>query len=818
MWPLPAGIFDTDGFDPLWQSGAAWQAQPFWGWLHIASDVAMWGAYTAIPIVLWHLVRNRRDLPFPRVFWLFGAFIFVCGTGHFIESLMFWWPAYKLSAVMKLVTALVSWAAVYALLPVVPAVLSLRSPRQAESDVQARTKELRSLTERLQAEVAARRRVEQSLRDSEERLRLAIAAGRMGTWDWNLKTGLTRWDERERELFGMMDAGNEADTDAIFARMHPEDRESVRDACERAIESGETYDHEFRVVHPDGRVRWLAGRGDVVRDPAGKPLRMVGVNFDITERRDADDRLRLIDRALDSATNGIVICDARARDLPIIYVNQGFESLTGFSGDDVLGRNCRFLQGPRSDSEAVGAMHRAVAAGEECHVTILNYRKDGTPFWNELRITPLRNDAGIVTHFVGVQADVTDRTEFEESLRRAEARAQAASQAKSEFLANMSHEIRTPLTAVLGCADTLYPRLDSEDHRSMVQMIRNQGQLLLGILNDILDLSKIEAGRLEIRAEPCSIVAVIEEVRSLLQPQAIEKGLEFATEYASPMPVEMHTDPLRVRQVLVNLVGNAIKFTEEGRITIVACCDVEPETRQLVINVRDTGVGISEDKLEAIFEAFAQENPQLSRRVGGTGLGLTISQRLLAMLGGTIRVASRVNQGTTFTVTLPLTEADCRRLQSAGDLQQDSLEQQRSRDSIDVVLPISVLVAEDTRGIQFMIRRMLEDAGATVAVVDNGERAIAEIRRAEAQGMPFDAVLMDMQMPVLNGFDATLRLRAEGCRLPVIALTAAAMQGDREKCLQAGCDDYLSKPIDRRTLLDVLARRYNAHQNNSNQS
>jgi CheY-like chemotaxis protein len=261
--------------------------------------------------------------------------------------------------------------------------------------------------------------------------------------------------------------------------------------------------------------------------------------------------------------------------------------------------------------------------------------------------------------------------------------------------------------------------------------------------------------------------------------------------------------------VLVNLVGNAIKFTEEGHVTIVAYCDVESESPQIVINVRDSGIGIAPDKLDAIFEAFSQVNSPLSRKVGGTGLGLTISQHLLTMLGGTIHVASQQNQGTTFTVTLPIRAADTKRMQTGGDLMLASLEQQRSRDSMDIVLAKSVLLAEDTRGLQFMIRRMLEDAGATVAVVDNGERAVEEVLRAERNGHPFDVVLMDMQMPVLNGFDATERLRREGCHLPIIALTAAAMEGDREKCLAAGCDDYLSKPIDRHALLDVVSRRYN---------
>jgi CheY-like chemotaxis protein/two-component sensor histidine kinase len=388
-------------------------------------------------------------------------------------------------------------------------------------------------------------------------------------------------------------------------------------------------------------------------------------------------------------------------------------------------------------------------------------------------------------------------------------RAQAASQAKSEFLANMSHEIRTPLTAVLGCADTLFPRLEREEHREMLQMIRNQGRMLLGILNDILDVSKIEAGRLEIHREPCSIVAVIEEVRSLLAPQASEKGLDLETRYDSEMPALMDTDALRVRQVLVNLVGNAIKFTDHGSVLVSARCEFESSAPELLIKVRDTGIGIPPDRVEAVFEAFHQVRGESWRRAGGTGLGLTISERLVRMLGGRISVKSTVGEGTEFTVAMPVECSSGLRFEHADGLTKAADQQQRSRDSIDLLIPVNVLVAEDTRGIQFMIRRMLEDAGATVAVVENGERAVTEVLKSRQNGRPFDMVLMDMQMPVLNGFDATARLRALGVDLPIIALTAAAMHGDREKCLKAGCDDYLSKPVDRHALLDAIARQYN---------
>ncbi|MBX3444331.1 MAG: PAS domain S-box protein [Planctomyces sp.] len=802
-------IFDTEGFPKRWECGPNWIQEPGWGWLHIVSDVAIWAAYMAIPIVLISLVRNRRDIPFSRVFWLFGAFIFACGLTHLLDAGVFWWPAYRFTGLVKLATAAVSWGTVVALMAIVPKALALQGPVQLEAKVQQRTQELQLLNARLKGVVARSEVIEHALRDREEQLRLVLEAGRMGTWEWQLQNDLVRIDGRVQRLFGIDAEDGVVHIERVFDAIHAEDRDRIRAAVDRTIHRNDRYDEEFRSVHSDGSIVWLAGRGDVVRDAAGRPSRMIGVTFEITERRQADEQLLLRDRALQSATNGIIIADAHSPDLPIIYANHAFEILTGYPASEVLGRNCRFLQGPKTDPRAVERVRQALERKVSCHVTLLNYRRDGTPFWNDIRITPLRNAAGEVTHFVGVQGDVTERHEFEETLKSAGAMAQAASDAKSEFLANMSHEIRTPLTAVLGCADTLYPRLDKEEHREMLQMIRNQGRMLLGILNDILDLSKIEAGRLEIHPESCSIIAVIEEVRALLASQAAEKGLELSVRYESQMPSEMQTDPLRVRQILMNLVGNAIKFTDAGSVAVVVDCDRRPFPPILNIHVVDTGIGIPADRLEAVFEAFSQLGNYPSRRVGGTGLGLTICQRLVRMLDGQIGVESQLGKGTHFTVSLPVHSDQPLRFVASAGLAEQADEQHRSRDSINVVLPIAVLVAEDTRGIQFMIRRMLEDAGAMVAVVDNGERAVEEVLRAAEGAQPFDIVLMDMQMPVMNGFEATSRLRELGSRVPIIALTAAAMQGDRERCLKAGCDDYLSKPVDRHALLEAILRQYN---------
>jgi CheY-like chemotaxis protein len=373
----------------------------------------------------------------------------------------------------------------------------------------------------------------------------------------------------------------------------------------------------------------------------------------------------------------------------------------------------------------------------------------------------------------------------------------------------MSHEIRTPLTAILGCADSLFRQLDDPDPKDVVRMIRDQGHLLLGILNDVLDLSKIEAGKLEINIEACDPVRILGDVHSLMHSQAIEKGIELRTTYLTRIPERIRTDPLRLRQILLNIVSNAIKFTEKGCIEMQASCLVNQGEVTLQIAVEDTGIGIPADRLKSIFEAFTQGKSLSKSRSPGTGLGLTICDKLVQMLGGVIKVTSQVGKGSRFVVELPAGELD-------ASLMKDPEEVTRTaalRDShmtLDTFIPCRVLIAEDTRAIQFMMSRMLADVVTSLTVVENGELVLSAVETAARAGKPFDIILMDMQMPIMNGFDATRKLRDRGYTLPVIALTAGAMAGDREECLAAGCTDYLPKPIDRMELLAKLEQHCDA--------
>lgn len=379
--------------------------------------------------------------------------------------------------------------------------------------------------------------------------------------------------------------------------------------------------------------------------------------------------------------------------------------------------------------------------------------------------------------------------------------ADSASRAKSEFLANISHEIRTPMTAILGFTDLLQEGFCEPEQA--ITTIRRNGEHLVALLNDVLDLSKIEADKLEIERLPYSPRKVIDEVASLMRGRADEQQIALEVEYAGGVPDWIYTDPTRLRQILINLVGNAVKFTESGSVKIIVRgIDEHAAKPKLQIEIVDTGIGMSEQQVANLFRPFVQADSSTTRHYGGTGLGLAICKRLAPMLGGDITAESQPGRGSKFTLTISADRLDA----ISAEAYQQNGHPLSNLQAARREMTCRVLLVEDSFDTQVVVAKLLENLGAEVALASNGEQGIRIALSAAAQGRPYELILMDMQMPVMDGYTATQRLRGSGYSGPVIALTSHAMKGDREKCLEVGCDDFLAKPVDRQRFIQLVER------------
>lgn len=640
---------------------------------------------------------------------------------------------------------------------------------------------------------------------NQERLQLAIDSTDNGLWDWNVADQHVYFNPRWFEMLGYTSNELPMTFETWKNLSHPIDMEEIEPILKAHL-AGLTSDYqvEFRMRHKNGEWRWIRSRGKVVtRGLSHQPLRMVGTHTDITLQRrheqEIREKLHFIEELLEIIPNPVYF---KNLDGKYLGFNKAFGTLFGKSRKNWVGQDVYAL----FDAERAAYHHQldmqlyaqggvqtfeaqVVSADGSIHDVIYSKaifsKADGTP-------------DGIL----GIITDITERKHAELELQAAKNAAEAANRAKSDFLANMSHEIRTPMNGIIGMTDlTLGTKLDS-DQREYLRLVKISADSLLEIINDILDFSKIEAGRLQIEQAELNLWQTVEESIKPLQLRASDKHLKLLTTIDERIPRLLIGDPLRIRQVLINLVGNAIKFTHQGEINVNVTLEQQRmHSVRLHFSVRDTGIGIPADKLDQIFESFSQADTSTTRKFGGTGLGLTISRRLVELMAGKLWVESVAGSGSTFhfcvNFTLPSAPLDAVSITAHAE--------HGLAAAPNDAIKLHILLAEDNAINQKLALTLLAKMGHTVELACNGLQAVELYQKNT-----FDVVLMDVQMPEMGGFEATEQIRyidkAQNRHTPIIALTAYAMQGDEQKCLAAGMDDYLTKPLDKHKLQNTLQR------------
>ncbi len=676
-------------------------------------------------------------------------------------------------------------------------------------------------TLQLMRELVERKQTEDALRISQERLSFALTGTNDGLWDWNLDTNAAYYSPRWLEMLGY-EADELPHTMNTWATLvHPDDKDrTLAAAADYVAGRIPTFDVEFRMRHKQGHWLHILARGHLARDAAGElltPRRIVGTHMDLTERKKTEEALRRerenLQLILDHAPIGIWLQDGSGQ---MSFVNKAFCDAVGITEEQFLAvPHYGELIDPAFRPQCLASDTKALAS------TGISETHQQLPFVDgkihDLHVMKAvkRDASGKPVALVGISVDITEELKQQRALEEAKRAAEAANLAKSQFLATMSHEIRTPLNGVLGMAQLLLmPDLDHNEQQEFARTILNSGNTLLALLNDVLDLSKVEAGKLELVTASFDPTQLLDEVAALMVENAARKGLALAAHWQSTPDTSYRGDPIRIRQMLGNLVSNAIKFTDHGQVLVTAS-ETQREDRNGVayahvrFTVSDTGIGIPADKLDRLFQPFSQVDASETRRFGGTGLGLSIIRSLAERMGGEVGVESTDGKGSRFWFELPLeivsASTDHRSVPRSAELSVTANEEGTSAGR--------VLLVDDSTVNRLVVERLLAKFHFSVISVEDGAQALDHFRR---DGHSVDLILMDLQMPVMDGLEAARQIRAHEARetgghIPIIALTANAFDKDRTACVEAGMDDFLAKPVNTNQLLLTietwLARR-----------
>ena len=667
------------------------------------------------------------------------------------------------------------------------------------------------------ADITERTAVATALKEREELLREMGEMAHIGAWSLDVASGRVTSTEEVMRIHDLA-----PDADATLAsgleRFDGEHRHRLEAAIQAAISAAQPYDLELEMTSATGRRKWVRAVGAPVSD-GGRVVRLRGTLQDVTDRKSAEQSIHMLSQAVEQSPAGIVITDAGGR---VTYVNDAYLKLSGQSRGALIGCDLRALYPPSGGDgeQQTRAMSMALDEGRAWQGEFTVRRADGRESLEYLGMTPIRQPDGRISHYVTVMQDISERKQMEVELQRhrnqleelvlsrtselalAKESAEAANRSKSLFLANMSHEIRTPMNAIVGLAHLLSRSGLDAVQRERLGKIEDAAGHLRHIIDDVLDLSKMEAGKLRLEAVEFRIDALLDQVRSMLLERALERGLYLHVSSEGVPPV-LVGDVIRLRQALLNYLGNAVKFTERGGITLTARAVEEGSAKadgriSVRFEVSDTGVGIEQDELGRLFGSFEQADASTTRRYGGTGLGLSITRELARLMGGAAGATSEPGKGSVFWFTARLALHSDQVAPDGTPAAGDAAARLRTHYG-----DARILLVEDNPVNREVAEALLEDAGLSADMAKDGVHALERVRDTH-----YDLVLMDMQMPRMDGIEATRRLRSlpGWSAVPILAMTANAFEEDRRACADAGMNDFISKPVDTADFYSMLLR------------